>query len=478
MIKLPSIKNISSREITRNYTLVFLLLTILISASLYSIDTRNQDLQQIINKQFTVNSVMKELADISRSRREIMTLILNEDDPFNRDDLIQKYSSQASEFMKHREKISLLNLSKTQTDIFNATIKIVSETYIYQMKTISLANEGDMLNANKVFSEKILPKKILIRDAYDEVVRSMHRQSKIEIDNAQRTSRNAIVIIVALLALLLILAVWVQFIAAKAIHRYNMLLISNNEELELTVKERTKELKLARNEADRANNAKSQFLFSMSHELRTPLNAVLGFSQLLEMGEKDEQKKQNIHEIIGGGNHLLELINQILDLAKIESGNVELSIENHSLNIILNYALVMIQPFADKHSIKIDDKVSSLPDTNINVDELRFKQVLLNLLSNAIKYNSEKGTVTIDCSSNDNNMLCLSIIDTGKGLTPEQRSNLFVPFERFGAANSHIEGTGLGLVITKDLIELMGGTISVDSEVGKGSRFIIQVPLS
>jgi len=248
---------------------------------------------------------------------------------------------------------------------------------------------------------------------------------------------------------------------------------------DITLQKRNEEdLVAAKEDAEKANHAKSVFLSNVSHELRTPLNAILGFSQLLDLTEMDSTKKDYIHEIIKGGNHLLELINEILDLSKIEWGNVELLIKSCSLHKIINDSLAMIKPFADNCSIQIEDKVSILPDISINVDYLKFKQVLLNLLSNSIKYNCEKGKVIINYSLSDNDMLCLSVADTGKGFTSEQISNLFEPFERFGAVNSHIEGTGLGLVISKELIEKMGGIIDVESEVGKGSRFIIQIPLS
>lgn len=234
--------------------------------------------------------------------------------------------------------------------------------------------------------------------------------------------------------------------------------------------------KLANLSANEANNAKSKFLSSMSHELRTPLNAILGFSQLMELDEEDESKKENIVEVIDAGKHLLRLINEILDLSKIESGHIELIIKSHNLNKIIKNSIAMVKPLADKHSIHIDNKISSSADINILVDEMRFKQVLLNILSNAVKYNNENGKVIIDYSSTNKKILTLSISDTGMGLSLEQQANLFKPFERFGAENSHIEGTGLGLVISKELIELMGGQMGVESETGKGSRFWFSVP--
>lgn len=255
------------------------------------------------------------------------------------------------------------------------------------------------------------------------------------------------------------------------------ILIQSNEELEEKIRERTLEYFQAKEEAENANHAKSQFLSSMSHELRTPLNAILGFSQVIEMTSNDEVTISHAKEIINGGNYLLTLINDVLDLSKIESGNVNFSIEKLSLNNILNQVLSMITSLIDQGSIQLHNLVSSCTDIKINVDEMYFKQILLNILSNAIKYNSENGKVTID-SSTDNNMLHLSIADTGKGLTPEQQTSIFQPFDRAGAESSNIEGTGLGLSITKNLLEKMDGNITVESILGKGCRFCIQVPLS
>ncbi|MCK5444365.1 MAG: PAS domain-containing protein [Rhodospirillaceae bacterium] len=240
-------------------------------------------------------------------------------------------------------------------------------------------------------------------------------------------------------------------------------------------------MRLAKEEADQANSAKSDFLSSMSHELRTPMNAILGFGQMLEYNPKEPltgAQKESVDHIMKGGQHLLELINDVLDLAKIESGKTDLSIEDISISEILDECLSLITPMADARGIKIivEDGVSK--SGHIRADHTRFKQSLLNLMSNAVKYNREKGSITIDCKPTLDDMLHISVTDTGEGISSDDFEDLFAPFNRLSAENSDIEGTGIGLTITKQLIERMNGHIGVRSEVGKGSTFWIKLPLA
>ena len=180
-----NIKKISSQSIVMGYALGFVLLIIMISSGLYFIDYRYKGLQHTINNQFSVNFIMKKLTDISRYRSEIMESILDENDPFVRDDLIQDYNSKTREFLKLRETILQLNLSKIQTDIFTNTMKEVGKAYTYQVETINFMNEEKISEAKKLFSDKILPKKIKIRNFYDELIYSMQKQAKIEINDAE-----------------------------------------------------------------------------------------------------------------------------------------------------------------------------------------------------------------------------------------------------------------------------------------------------
>ena len=236
------------------------------------------------------------------------------------------------------------------------------------------------------------------------------------------------------------------------------------------------QVEAARKEAESANAAKSEFLSSMSHELRTPLNAIIGYGQLIEMGSQDEKEKKNVKEILKGGNHLLELIDEILDLSRIDAGKVELSMEECDLNSILDMCLTFIKPMAVKRNINVVNNIGSEADYRLHVDYMRVKQVILNLMSNAVKYNKDNGTVTLSAEVVDEEYLRINVSDTGNGLTEQQLQSLFKPFERL-KNHSGIEGTGIGLVISKRLVEIMGGIIGVESQVGKGSTFWLQLEL-
>lgn len=248
--------------------------------------------------------------------------------------------------------------------------------------------------------------------------------------------------------------------------------VTERKQFEHALQETNAALEGARAIAEKANLAKSEFLSSMSHELRTPLNAVLGFAQLMASDTPPPSKaqKQSIDQILQAGWYLLRLINEILDLAMIESGKVTMSQEAMSLADVLQDCQAMIEPQAQKRQIRM-----TFPSFDkqfyVHADRTRVKQVLINLLANAIKYNRDGGAVTVECALVGLNRVRVSVADTGAGLTQEQVAQLFQPFNRLGQANGSEEGTGIGLVVTKQLIELMGGQIGVSSTVGAGSVF-------
>lgn len=233
----------------------------------------------------------------------------------------------------------------------------------------------------------------------------------------------------------------------------------------------------ARNEAERANRAKSIFLSSMSHELRTPMNSILGFSQLLEMDrELSDENQQFITEIRKAGNHLLDLINEVLDLAKVESGTTRVDIEPVTLQDLLQDIITLLKPDADRRRIALT--IGDIGNAVVLADKVRLKQALINLISNAIKYNRDSGWVNIYTENASNDILSIVVEDNGVGIDEDHLNEVFEPFNRLGKEFSDIEGTGIGLALTRRLVEMMAGRIAVESERGVGSRFCINLPRS
>ncbi len=255
--------------------------------------------------------------------------------------------------------------------------------------------------------------------------------------------------------------------------------ITERKRLDQVLQEKNVELENATAVAEKANRSKSDFLSSMSHELRSPLNAILGFAQLMETGSPlpTATQKGSIDQILKAGWYLLDLINEILDLALIESGRLSLSLESMSLADVMLECEAMIEPQAQKGGIRMSFPRFEIP-IFVQADRTRVKQVLINLLSNAIKYNRAQGTVGVTCSENPGNRVRISVHDTGEGLPSEKLAQLFQPFNRLGQEASSEQGTGIGLVMSKRLVELMGGEIGVESTVGAGSVFWFELTLS
>lgn len=232
----------------------------------------------------------------------------------------------------------------------------------------------------------------------------------------------------------------------------------------------------AKEEAERANRAKSEFLSRMSHELRTPLNAILGFAQILELEAKLTDEQDSIGHILSAGHHLLDLINEILDIARIEAGHLGISVESIEINEVLNECAALIRPLAQERGIEIEQNFAAQSPQRVRADRQRLKQVILNLLSNAVKYNRAQSAVGLSYEDTSGNSLRISIRDSGEGIAPHDIEQLFVPFERLAADRTDVQGSGLGLALSKRLVELMGGAMGVESELGQGSVFWFELP--
>ena len=249
------------------------------------------------------------------------------------------------------------------------------------------------------------------------------------------------------------------------------------ENAERLLQERARSVNEAMERAEAANDAKSDFLSRMSHELRTPLNAILGYAQVLELSDPSGDDAEPIDQILKAGRHLLELINEILDLAQIESGQLKVSLEPVEVADVVDAVLGLARPLAATRHIRLPEDTAGCRGVFVRADGQRLKQVLLNLVINAIKYNRDQGTVTVRCDRGDD-VTAISVTDTGHGLSPDQIEVLFNPFERLGAEATSVEGTGLGLPLSRGLMEAMHGTLEVASARGHGSTFTIALPSS
>ena len=250
-----------------------------------------------------------------------------------------------------------------------------------------------------------------------------------------------------------------------------------NARMEAEILQRSKELQAANRQLRAADAAKSEFLSRMSHELRTPLNAILGFGQLLQLDELSDQQHDSLDHILSGARHLLALINEVLDIAAIEAGGLQVSLEPVAVAEVVAEAVMLMRPLADQHGIVLVGPDQPCAD-HVLGDRQRLKQVLLNLLSNAVKYNRVGGSVELACDRVAGGRLRITVADTGPGIPPDALDRLFVPFERLERDQGAVEGTGLGLPLSQRLAGAMGGTLELTTTIDHGSTFWVELPLT
>ena len=266
-----------------------------------------------------------------------------------------------------------------------------------------------------------------------------------------------------------------EFVQLKQQDQLTTSLRQDNARMEAEILQRSRELQEANRRLRAADLAKSEYLSRMSHELRTPLNAILGFAQLLEMDELREDQQESLGYILSAARHLLALINEVLDIAAIEAGRLTLSLEPVWVADVVSETVSLIRPLADQQGILLVNPARTC-DAHVLGDRQRLKQVLLNLLSNAVKYNRPAGSVHLTCE-HVNGRLRVKVADTGPGIPAEALERLFVPFERLGSEHGTVEGTGLGLPLSKRLADAMGGSLELETIPQQGSTFWVELPL-
>ena len=389
-------------------------------------------------------------------------------------------------------------LTPKQTDALKATV----------INELEVLNQIRLGVSNGTLSGTALTDKLLTEKKYMDTVRADIAMVESRLDALRTTQRDqlqfyvtwslvvdylglGVVVVTILVALILLRKAGgrIALIARNAVH------LGAEEPLELSrathdelgrlgqalvvasgrLDQRKVELEAARDEALAATRAKDEFLSRMSHELRTPLTAILGFGQLLQLEDLSPDNADSIDHIVTAGQHLLQLINEVLDISQIESGHLSLSMEPILLREVVTEIVSLMSPIAAAHAVRVEER--GLEGLAVWADRQRIKQVLLNLVSNAIKYNRQGGSIVITGSASADTV-ALTVADTGLGIPESSLDRLFVPFDRMDATNSGIEGTGVGLSLSKALVEAMGGTIGADSQVGQGSRFWVGLPVA
>ncbi len=447
----------------KNWRVLTILLVVFLTASyLIFHGYRNAQIVQkhtaeAINNHQSKKHLLTTMYNASQERSVILLKMHIEKDIFELDEMKMQMGEQARIFLQARQKLFTISLRKKEIEILEKQKASAMKNAPLQDYVAQLFLERKNDEATKLLIRQAIPGQHTTRDLISQAIEEYDKDSAQIIENIRQNFEDNNRISLLLGALLVFTSIIIIIVI--------MTRLSQQEE---------KVIKDALKQARQANQAKSEFLSRMSHELRTPLHAIIAFSDLILYEKNLEPKlEQHIQHINTAGGHLLALIDDVLDLAKIESGRLTVLVKPIKLQTVLEECYSLIKPIALNAGISLS--FDTHVDYIVNADHTSLKQALLNLLSNAVKYNRQYGSITVSYEVKNNKNLRINVTDTGKGLSTKQQKQLFKPFERINADFSKVKGTGIGLTITQQLINKMGGTVGAESTEGKGSNFWIEL---
>ena len=455
------------------------------SVALVRIADISRGVERIVKEYNVKTRLIITMYTAARERSIVMLTMMSMEDVFDREDQFDRFNRLATDFAVARIELTEMKMDESEASMIDAHLELVKQAVPLQFKVIDFLNSDEKEQATSALLDEAIPMQNRVLEHLQNMLEYQQEKAELSLSLSEQTYRRSTIyiIVLAIVAIIVSIAIAKMVIsrtrgAEQALRKSKQLLEQRVTERTYELEQKTEQLKHVRDEAIQANRHKSEFLANMSHELRTPLNAIIGFSEVLKermFGDLNEKQDEYVRDIYSSGRHLLSLINDILDLSKVEAGRMELNVTEFNLKQALLNSLVLIKERASRHSVIVESEVDEGLGEYLG-DERKFKQIMLNLLSNAIKFTPDGGRIKVEAIKADGEII-ISVHDNGVGIADHEHKKIFEEFKQAEASSSgNQEGTGLGLSLTKSFVEMHKGRIWVESKPGEGSTFTFTLP--